>query len=61
MNARKNFFIQNIDVILSPSAISSSFGIQYVGDLKKYASPELVPWEESAMLLDREDKAMATY
>ncbi len=61
LNARKSFFVQNIDIILSPSAISSSFGIQYIGDLKKYASPELVPWEESAMLLDREDKAMATY
>jgi len=56
--AWKDFFKNNIDTILQPSIISSTFGgPQYIHDFNKY-SPFLESWDTAAVLLDREDSIM---
>lgn len=59
LNAWKDFFVNNMEIILRPSIIASSFGPQHVSDLAK--APLLEPWANAAILLDREDKSTAMY
>jgi hypothetical protein len=59
LNAWKNFFKNNLDTILRPDVVASSFGNQHKDELlnlsKKEHRPELYPWEEASQLLDRQD------
>jgi hypothetical protein len=59
LGARKNFFRDNLDTILRDDVVSE-FGSQSQADLVKY-KPQLEPRENSAVLLDREDKTMYMY
>jgi hypothetical protein len=59
LNAWKDFFVNNMEIILRPSIVASSFGPQHVSDLSKVSLLE--PWENSAMLLDREEKTSVMY
>jgi hypothetical protein len=48
-----------MDIILRPSVVASSFGPQHVSDLSKASLLE--PWENAAILLDREEKTSVMY
>ncbi len=60
LNARKDFFLKNLDVILRPAVIDSTFGGQYVSDMTRY-EPKLIPWDEAAIALDKEEQSLLMY
>jgi len=56
LEARKDFFKNNLDLILSPDILSSSFGgTSYKYDYNRYI-PELEPRDQCVNMLDRELK-----
>ena len=62
LNAWKNFFKNNLNTILSPDVVASSFGNQHKDELlnlsKKENRPELYPWEEASQLLDGQESTI---